>query len=486
MKLSKIIQGLKCKSIQNFQDYNIECLSHYSKDVVAGSVFFCINGGNENGAKYIEEAIKNGAVVLVVEDNVSIENICVICVDNVRVAMSIIAKNFYGKCDEKLQKIAVVGTNGKTTTSHIIASILKENDKKVGVIGTNGIYIGNERLPSSFTTPDPIELHYTFSQMVSFGVEIVVMEVSAHAIYYDKIYGIFFDVGVFTNISNEHLDFFHDMDNYSRVKMSIFNKKYMKEFVVNTDDEYGIKLAKSSTIPAVSYGINNPCNVFAVNIKMSINGSDFYVNVNDDIIHIKTHLLGEYNVYNILASISVAKLLGVSNAVIEKGLKNLPQIDGRFMVYKTSQNKRIIIDFAHTPDGFEKVLGLVKKLRKGKLTVLFGCVGYSDAVKRTLMGKIASEYADKLVVTTDNIGNADFDQVYSDIVLGVDGGVEVIKEYDRAKAIADAYKAMTNNETLVLLGKGTEDKQVIKNECVPYSDVLVVEGLLGGNNANIT
>ncbi len=484
MKLSKIMCGMKDLRVENFEDYNIDCLSHNSKEIIPNAIFFCLNGGTYNGADYVDEAIKNGAKVVVSETAINDLKVCNIVVSNVRRAMSIMAKNFYGKSDEKLQKIAIVGTNGKTTTTYILANILRHYDKKVGVIGTNGVDINGDRLPLSFTTPDPIELHYIFSQMVAFGVEIVVMEVSAHAIYYDKIWGVKFDLGIFTNISNEHLDFFGDMDNYANVKMSIFNKKYMKEAAINIDDDYGVAMAKSATIPVVSYGIYGPSNFFAVNIKIEIGGSTFVVNANDEIINIRTKLVGEYNIYNILAAIAAAKMLGVEGEVIKKSLLNLDMVDGRFMVYELGHNKKIIVDFAHTPDGFDKVLSLTKKLRKGKITVLFGCVGYSDKIKRGLMGGMAAKYGDKIVVTTDNIGKADFDEIYHDITLGVNSSVEVIKEYDREKAILDAYHSMEKNETLLLLGKGVEDKQVVGDKLVPYSDVEVVKKILGEDKCN--
>ena len=470
---------MKINNINNYMDYEIDCLSHNSKEIFSNAVFFCIEGNNTNGYKYISEAIKNGAKVIVSSCSVECGRVCNIVVDNVRRSMSVMAKQFYHKSDEKLQKIAIVGTNGKTTTSHIIANILYNSGKKVGVIGTNGVYIMGERLPSSMTTPDPIELHYIFLQMVSFGVEIVVMEVSAHAIYYDKIYGINFDIGVFTNITNEHLDFFCDMDNYFKVKKSIFNKKYMKEVSINIDDEYGVNIIKNIDIPAVSYGIYNPCNIFACKAKMSISGSRFLVNANDDILNINTSLVGEYNIYNILASISVAKLLGISNSVVEKSINNIPQIDGRFMRYDLSENKKIIIDFAHTPDGFYKVLSLIKKLRKGSITVVFGCVGYSDKNKRSMMGIIASTYANKIVVTTDNIGKSNFEEIYNDIVMDINENCLVECIADRQNAIKFAYENMVKNETLVILGKGTEDKQVIGNKNISYCDVDVVLSLIG-------
>ncbi len=480
MKLSKIIKGIKSKEIVNFVDLDIDCLTHYSKDCIANSIFFCIDGENESGQNYIEEACKLGAKVVVTSDKIKTCKITQIIVKDVRKSMSMMAGNFYNNCHKKLQKIAVVGTNGKTTTSTIIASILQHSDKKIGIIGTNGVFINGEYLPNNFTTPDPIELHYIFSQMVAFGVEMVVMEVSAHAIYYDKIYGLKFRCGVFTNLSNEHLDFFKTMENYARVKMSFFDKNKVLEAVVNVDDNIGVEIAKNSNLPTVSYGIYNPANVFAVKIRIDINGSKFVANINDEIIEVETGLVGEYNVYNVLASIACVKLLGIKNDAIIEALKNIKQVDGRFLKYSRSLNRKIIIDFAHTPDGFEKVLSLIKKLRKGKIITLFGCVGYSDKVKRREMGMVAGRYSDEIILTSDNLGYEDFETMCHDIEVGVEHNKVIARLEDREEAVKLAYENMKANDTLVLLGKGNETKQVIKGENIQYSDVKVVDKLLSG------
>lgn len=478
MRLSNILKGLKTKKIYNYEDVNVDVMTHNSDDVIAGAMFFCVTGGHLDGNNYVTKALQNGAKVVVSERDQELPNCITIVVDNTRIAMSIMARNFYGVSDEKVKKIAVVGTNGKTTTVSVIAEILKSAGKKVGVIGTNGVYINGSFLPNNFTTPDPIELHYMFSQMVAFGVEIVVMEVTAHAIYYNKIYGIKFDIGVFTNVTNEHLDFFGNMDNYIAVKKSIFDKSHMGVAIVNVDDPTGMDIAKSANIPVVSYGIYNPANVFAVKISMSINNCRFVVNANDEIIKISTSLIGEYNVYNILASITVAKWLGVSNSVIEKSILHIANVPGRLMQYSLSGNRKIIIDFAHTPDGFEKVLGLIRHLRRGRLKVVFGCVGYSDYAKRVAMGRIAGEMCDEVYITTDNLGYEDFDKSVRDI--STDIAKDKIKECnaDRAEIIEHAYDSMESNDTLIILGKGVEDKQVVKNVKVPYCDVDVVERLV--------
>ncbi|MBQ3047433.1 MAG: UDP-N-acetylmuramoyl-L-alanyl-D-glutamate--2,6-diaminopimelate ligase, partial [Clostridia bacterium] len=424
-------------------------------------------------------AIEKGAVVVVSSKKLDVD-VCQIIVDDVRIAMSIMAKNFYYKSDEKLKKVAIVGTNGKTTSSFILQNILSLAGYNVGVIGTNGVYINGEFLPSNLTTPDPIELHYIFSQMVAFNVDICVMEVSAHAIFYNKVYGLKFDCALFTNITEEHLDFFGTMEDYVATKTSFFVKENVRECVCNIDDKYGVLIAKKNSIPTISYGIYNPANIFAVDIKMSIKKSSFFVNINDEVVEIESILVGEYNIYNILGAIGVSKLLGVGTETIKKALKKQKEVAGRFNVFALKENKVIVVDFAHTPDGFEKVLSLIKKLRKGKIITIFGCVGYANTQKRVAMGEIAGKYSDEIIITTDNIGNADFNATSKEIVtkVRIDCKVKIIE--DRLEAIKSAYKNMSKNDTLVILGKGAEKKQVIKGRDIDYCDIDVVKNLIKG------
>ncbi len=482
MKLSEILVSINYECV-NFKNINICGLSHNSKNIEKNYLFFAVCDGENDGREYIGEAIKNGAkaVVYMCDDRLKsidqylVKGVVFVKVCDVRMAMSIMAKNFYGRVDEKMKLVGVTGSNGKTTTASIIYEVLKKSNKKVGLIGTNGVQFGDIVLPSNMTTPDPIDLHYFLSQMYAFGVEYVVMEVSAHAIFYQKIAGLKFDVGVFTNISNEHLDFFKTMENYAHVKASFFVSSYVKECVVNIDDDLGMKIAYSTDVPCVSFGLTRPANIFAVDIKMTFDYMSFIVNAFDDIYSIKTHLIGDYNVYNIMASIGACRLLGIDDKTIKNTINSIKNIEGRWMTYDFGANKKIIVDFAHTPDGFEKVLSLVKNLRKGKLTTLFGCVGYSDSVKRKMMGQVASKYSDRIVLSSDNPCDASFDSIVSDIKQGIT--CECIEIEDREKAIKFAFDNMVDNETLIILGKGAEKYQKVKGAYIKYSDIDVVNKL---------
>ena len=477
MKLSKLLEGINYIKIVDEKNVCINCLCHDSSACENGTLFFCIKGENVNGEDFASDAIKNGAVAIVSETYLDELNITQIIVENTRIAMAEIARKFFDYPDTKLKIISLVGTNGKTTSSYVLCNILKEFGKRCGIIGTNGIVFDELSLPSELTTPDPIELYYTLNQMCVLGFEYVVLEASAHAIALNKLYNLKNEVCIFTNISNEHLDFFNSMEEYSRLKMNYVNSKQANHMIVNVDDEYGAKLIKEAKISYSTYGIFNPASTFAIDIKTSMQGSEFVVNSEDNILNIKSKLIGDFNVYNILGSISCAKYLGVDNQSIEKAIKKMNRVDGRFNVFELENNKKIIIDFAHTPDGFEKTLGLIKKLRKGKMIVVFGCVGYSDKNKRTQMGAVANKYADHIIITTDNICDANFNEVNSDIIKGIDKcDIEII--FDRKKAVLKAIEMMKTNHTLVLLGKGCETYQKIKGQKVYYSDIELVKNYI--------
>lgn len=476
MRLKNILKDVEILNIKNFHNYNISSITHISADVEKNGMFICINGGKFNGDDFAQIAVDCGAKCVVTESDLDIKNATVIIVENVRKSMSLIAKNFYNKCSDKLKIIGVVGTSGKTTTSMIIANILKQNDKNIGVIGTNGIFIGDTRLDNKFTTPDPLELHYVFYQMRMFGVKTVVMEISAQAIYFEKMYGVHIDICVFTNISPEHLDFFGSMENYARCKMDYFVSNNISESVVNVDDFYGMEIAYKTDTPCVSYAVSSPANSFAIEIDYSISGTKFVANILDEVINVNSCLVGDFNVYNLLAGMTVAKLLGMNIQDIGQAINSMSPIDGRFNVFE-SGTKKVLVDFAHTPDSFEKTLSLVRKFINGKIITIFGCVGYSNEEKRKEMGRVAESFSDYLILTTDNIGEANFNDVCNDIKKGINKvDCEIIE--DRESAIRKGIHLINSGDILCVLGKGAEDFQMIGKTRVKYSDLENVKKIL--------
>lgn len=478
MKLSLLLNGIKYVS-QNFVDVDVVGLTHNSKTVAKDFLFFAISDGVCDGREFVPEAVANGARVVVCASGSDFDknhlgnDVVVVEVGDVRFAMSILARNFYGKPDEQLCLIGVVGSNGKTTTSTIIYEILQFANKSAGIIGTNGVKFGGHLFDSGMTTPDPIELFSYLAQMVVEKIEYVVMEVSAHSIYYQKIAEIKFDVGVFTNISNEHLDFFGDMENYAHVKKSFFSPNYVKECVINIDDDLGMQIAYDADIPCVSFGLTRPANIFALDTVINFDYMSFVVNAFDDILRIKSRLVGDYNVYNIMASIGVCRLVGLDDESIVGGISNIQNVEGRWQTYDIGNDNKVVVDYAHTPDGFDKVLSLVKSLRTGKITTIFGCVGYSDSEKRTQMGEVSSRYSDKVIITTDNICDAKFEDIVCDIAKNIECEYQIIE--NREQAISNTLNSLTKGETVVILGKGNEKYQKIGKEKIPYSDIDVVK-----------
>lgn len=477
MRLRKILSGIKIEKEIGFKNYNISSITHSSNEVTKGGIFVAIDGRCEDGNKYVDEAIRSGAKCIVTEKEIDLKNATIIVVKNARKAMSLMAKNFYNRECERLDIIGIVGTSGKTTTSHIIRQILCKTDKRVGVIGTSGVYIDNIVLDNSFTTPDPIELHYLFYEMRSLGIETVIMEISAQAISQFKMAGIRLKACIFTNITPEHLDFFGDMESYAKCKMDYFDIRNMDEAIINVDDPYGMELAYSTNMPVLSVGINNPSNIFAIDILKSSSGLKFVVNLLDDVYAIDTSLVGEFNVYNIMSAMAVAKILGLTKTQIESGVNNLKTIDGRYEVFSLCGNKKIIVDFAHTPDSINKLLQEVKSSAMGRVIVLFGCVGYSDKVKRKAMMDSTLGYADFVIVTSDNPGITPFEEIEKDMVEGVPKNRYISIE-DRKSAIHFCFGLMKNNDTLVVMGKGIENFQKIGTEKIPYSDIKIVQELI--------
>lgn len=484
MRLKNILNGIEVLKIINQKNIDIKSITHISKDVISGSMFICLKGGNFNGNDYIDETIKNGARCILTDDELSLDllltekykSVVFVLVKDIRSAMSFAAKNFYNRCVDSLEVVGIIGTSGKTTTSLMLSQIMSEYDNNIGVIGTNGIFIGDIALDNKFTTPDPLELHYIFYQMKMLGVKKVIMEVSAQAIFHKKLDGVKFKCCIFTNITPEHLDFFESIENYAKCKMNFFNKKNMNECVINIDDFYGMELAYKLDIPCVSVGIDNPANTFAMDIDSGISGSKFTANVLDEIYKIECPFVGKFNVYNLLSAMTVAKMWGLDKNQIESALKKLKSIPGRFNVFYKGNNL-IVVDFAHTPDSIEKILSFVKANCSNKIISVIGCVGYSDISKRIDIASVCDKYSDTIIITTDNRGNVSFDEIASDMIRGINGKKYFLVE-DRSAAIKFAIDNLSGGDILMILGKGAENFQKIGEERIPYSDIESVEKVL--------
>ena len=370
--------------------------------------------------------------------------------------------------------ITVVGTNGKTSTADILSELFLTSGRAAGTIGTLGYKTGRERVSGSLTTPDPIELHKHLAEYEKTGVEYVILEASAHAIYYDKLAGIRANATIFTNITQDHLDFFADMEQYASTKLSYFTLKNTSLSIVNSDDPYGRRLFSTHKVPTITYGIENPADVFAIDVEDGEDGLSFTINAFDRIERIVTPLHGKFNVYNVMASIAAAMYFGVDLRCIAKALTHISTVPGRYQVYSV-QGRKVIVDFAHTPDGLENLLSGING--EGHIVTVFGCGGNRDRLKRPLMGAIAAKYSDFVIVTDDNPRYEKEMDIAREIVAGMpqDTTCEII--LDRETAIRRAFELTREGDTIVIAGKGHEDYMEIKGQKMPYSDAAVLEKL---------
>ena len=482
MKIKELIKNVNVKKIIGNTDIDVISLVNDSRNVQNKSLYFAINGINTDGHNFAYYAASKGAVCIVCEYDVPV-NITQIIVEDSRAAMGEIASNFYGNPSDKLKIIGITGTNGKTTTTYIIKSIAQAANLSVGVIGTSGCYIKDDYIPTNLTTPDPIELNRLLFLMVNEKIDIVAMEVSAHALALKKIEGLKFEVGIFSNLTQDHLDYFENMNNYKNTKKSFFNSKFCKYALVNTDDECGTEIFSEKKVKTYSYAIDNPCDMFAINIVYTDKGIKYTANIIDNIINIESSLYGRFNVYNTLAAAGACYLCGIDVSAIRKGISNIKEVNGRFNVIDSKRGYKIIIDYAHTPDGIKNVLTCAKELCDNKLICVFGCGGNRDKTKRQIMGSTASEIADFCVITSDNPRYEDPMEIIYEIEKGVKKNCSsFISIENRKKSITYALMTAAKGDIVAILGKGGELYQEISGVKYPYNDYETVNNILRNNS----
>ena len=483
MRLSKLFGTIAGGKIVADGEWEREILTLFidSRQQVASGLFFCLKGASSDGHAYAKEAIKNGAIALVTERQLFVD-VPQIVVENAREALGVLSSVFYGNPSEKMKIIGVTGTNGKTTVSYMLASILQAANKQVGVIGTLGIVYGNTRKVSDLTTPDPILLNSTLLDMYMRGVEYVVMEVSAHALYYKKTAGICFNVCIFTNFTQDHLDFFNAMPAYQDAKRKLFLPDVCPIAILNGDDEVGRsfgKMRETECVRSVFYGLNTPTDVFAVITDESVHGSECMFNINDQLCRVALPLVGRHNIYNALAAATCAVELGVDIENVAQGLSALKSVDGRLQWIDGYQGGDIYVDFAHTPDGLGRVLDALRQHCKGRLICLFGCGGNRDKSKRSIMGEIVAKRADFAILTSDNPRYED----PLDIIGAIEKGyrrfsVRYVIVPDRRRAIDYGLDFLQKGDVLLVAGKGGEEYQEIMGIKYPFKDHDIIQSIL--------
>ena len=469
MQLEKLLENIKVLDTNADFETDISDIKINSHDVGENDLFCCMEGASDDGNNYLGDI--SVPFVALTEKKPADSRIKYVLVDDVRRAYATVCENKFLNPAKDMKFVSIVGTNGKTSTAHYINSILTFAGVKTGLIGTEGHYILGEKVGESLTTPDPYELNELLFKMRAKGVEVVIAEVSAHAIFLEKLGNIVADIAVLTNITQDHLDYFKNFDNYCGVKMSYFDKRFVRHAVINVDDESGrllLRRLEESGLKTTTYGLYNPADCFAVNVRENIDGISFVGNFEDDIIDAKSGLFGEFNVYNLLAAMTVAHILKIDSEQIMRAVRRIKAVKGRFSILKNDKGT-IIIDYAHTPDGLKNLLSTARTLTKSRLITVFGCGGERDKLKRKIMGQVASKYSDFIVITTDNPRSENPADIIRDIEFGV--SIKDVKcVVDRVDAIRFALGEMEEGDTLVIAGKGNENYLEVKGRKIPYSD----------------
>ena len=480
MTLSELLKDVNIKKIDGGGSMKISGIACDSRKVKPGNVFVCITGYETDGHKYAKSAVENGAVAVVAEHDLPTVDVPCVIVDNTRKAMSEMTATFYDYPYKKFKLIGITGTNGKTTTTYLIKSILEHLGKKVGLIGTNQSMIGDMIMETSRTTPDSLELMQLFDMIASHNVDYVVMEVSSHALALDRVTACTFDVGAFTNITQDHLDFHKTMEEYLAAKSILFN--ICNTGVVNKDDarsEYLIENARCRNM--ITYGINQDCDLKASNIILNEDGVKFDINYGGMEEHVDLPIPGEFSVYNALTAIGCCMAENIPLDLAVDGLHSAKGVKGRIEIVRTpGTNYTVIIDYAHTPDGLLNVINAIRGFAKGRIVTLFGCGGDRDASKRPIMGKIAGELSDFCIVTSDNPRTEDPEKIIKQVVEGVkqtDCDYEVIT--NRFSAIEYALDHAKKNDIILLAGKGHETYQVLGKDTIKFDEREIVQKLLG-------
>ncbi len=466
----------KSECTDDIKDIDITSIAYDSRKVTDNGLFVCIKGYETDGHKYAQSAADNGAAVIVAEDKIDVD-VPVVYVENSRRALAELACTFYSNPSEKFSLIGITGTNGKTTITYLIKSILEAAGKEVGVIGTNQNIIGDKLLltkSTTPTTPNSLELQQLFTEMTHYGAEYVVMEVSSHALELDRVYGCKFDVGVFTNLTQDHLDFHKTMENYLNAKAKLF--ALSEKGVVNYDDNGGKVIAERGECPDIlTIGIDGNCNLRAENIKITARGTQFDMIYNGVAYDTTVAIPGKFSVYNSLCAAGAALQLGIDIEDIIKGLKSATGVVGRVEVVPTETDYTVIIDYAHTPDGLMNIIKSVKGFAEGRVITLFGCGGDRDNTKRPIMGEIAGKLSDFCIITSDNPRTENPESIINEIEAGMKRtNGEYIKITNRREAIGYALDIAEKGDVIILAGKGQETYQIIGKEKFDFDERIEV------------
>jgi UDP-N-acetylmuramoyl-L-alanyl-D-glutamate--2,6-diaminopimelate ligase len=478
VKLQTLLSYLHDFTAYAGENPDISSIEMDSRQVKKGALFICIKGFTVDGHDFARQAVENGAAAIIAERPLDVD-VPVVVVRDSRRAMAVLADAFYGQPTHKLHLIGVTGTNGKTTTTHIIEHIARKAGKKTGLIGTVNVKIGDHAYPTQNTTPESLLLQRMFKQMVDEGVEIAAMEVSSHALHMGRVHGCDYDVAVFTNLTQDHLDYHGTMDEYRNAKGLLFaqlgnryDHKRPKFAILNNDDPASQYYKHMTAATVITYGIETDSDIMAKQIEIAPNGMAFDLVTPYGTVRVQTKLIGLFNVYNLLAAASACLVSGFPLPVIVEAIEDISGVAGRFETVDEGQNFTVIVDYAHTPDSLENVLRTIRQFAKKNVYVVVGCGGDRDRTKRPLMAQTAVKYADVAIFTSDNPRSEPPEQILRDMEAGVPGA-HYVTMVDRKEAIRYAIGQAEEGDIILIAGKGHETYQIIGDRVMEFDDRAV-------------
>lgn len=487
MLLSELLDTLDEKNIVGFRDPELPGLAYDSRLVEPQGAFFCIRGLVTDGHLYADDAVRNGAAVLFIEKELEQEvgpEVVIVEVPDTRRAMALCSTRFFGDPSSELKLVGVTGTNGKTTTTYLVESVCREAGNKTGIIGTVETHMGTLVEPVTRTTPESLDLQRLLRRMADDGVEVVAMEVSSHALDLKRVNGCRFEVVVFTNLTQDHLDFHISLEEYFGAKRRLFTGDEFgsgRKALINIDDEFGRRLLEETGLATRSFGLDWEAGIRGTDVEVSARGNKFRLEYGDESISLSTALQGRFNVYNCLAAAGVAIDLGMDAETMARGLESLTGVPGRFENIDCGQDFTVVVDYAHTPDGIRSLLEACREVTSGRVILVVGCGGDRDRSKRPLMGGVGAEMSDLCIITSDNPRSENPESIIEMILEGVRDRFapeRYMVEVDRRNAIYKAIGEARPGDLVVVAGKGHESGQIFADKVVPFDDRhMVREGL---------
>jgi UDP-N-acetylmuramoyl-L-alanyl-D-glutamate--2,6-diaminopimelate ligase len=473
--LKKLFKECVILSGNQIDDTVVSSIIYDSRKAGEGSLFVAIRGFSNDGHQYLGEAAARGAIAAVVETIDESISLPQYKVEDTRRALAHIAAEFYAPEINTITKIGITGTNGKTTTSYLVKSIMEAAAISCGLIGTIRYEVGAQKKQAWNTTPESSDLSQMLYQMCQQGQQSCVMEVSSHALTLHRVAGLQFDTAVFTNLTQDHLDFHQDMEAYFTAKKQLFD--YLAPdgtAVLNSDDPFGKRLSEQLRCRKITYGFNREAQVGVLKFSSNLSGIDLTVRTPQGELTLKSSLIGKFNTENILAALAIGRSLNIDKNYLIRGIESLKCVPGRLESIKINSDRLAVVDYAHTPDALEKALMVLKEVVSGNLWVVFGCGGNRDKAKRPLMGRIAQNIADKVVVTSDNPRYEDPMEILEQIRNGMDKSSEVFFNADRREAIKYALENAGSGDLILVAGKGHEDYQEIAGVKYPFDDKKII------------